>query len=140
MPVAHMIDDGGTQVDRRGEQLPWRKAGDWVAGEQWQEDLQSTEYIESRALKWIKELERIADLALRPRGDRMPDYELAAKIFLGLLRFSSVSRQRLDLTAQIAMSGGPDLSQLSDNKLRAIELGSDAQLNEQARRIGRLKS
>ena len=47
---------------------------------QWQEDLQSTEYVEGRALKWIKQLEQLADLALRPQGDLPPDYDLAAKI------------------------------------------------------------
>jgi hypothetical protein len=38
------------------------------------------------------------------------------------------------------MSSGPDLSQLSENELRAIELASPDQLNELARRIGKLKS
>jgi len=58
----------------------------------------------------------------------------------GLVKLSNASRQRLDLTAQIAMSSGPDLSQLSDNELRAIELCDDEQLNDLARRIGKLKS
>ena len=44
--------------------------------EQWQEDLQSTEYIEGRTLKWIKQLEQIADLALRPQADLPPEYDL----------------------------------------------------------------
>jgi hypothetical protein len=116
------------------------KVGDWTMTEQWQEDLQSTDYIEGRTLKWIKELERIADLALRRGGAEPPDYELAAKILLGLVKLSSVSRQRVDLTAQIAMSSGPDLSQLTDQELKAIELGDNVRLNELARRIGKLKA
>ena len=38
------------------------------------------------------------------------------------------------------MSAGPDLSQLSDNELRAIELSDDVQLNELPLRIAKPKS
>ena len=65
---------GGQQVRPR--------VGEWTITEQWQEDLQSTEYIEGRTLKWIKQLEQIAALALRPQGEAPPDYDLVAKILL----------------------------------------------------------
>ena len=126
-------------VNWHDEQQVGLKVGEWLASE-WQQELQPTEYIEGRTLKWIKQLEQIADLALRLQGDLPPDYDLAAKILLGLVKLSSVSRQRVDLTAQIAMSSGPDLSQLSDSELRAIELGDAARLNDLARLIGKLKS
>ena len=103
-------------------------------------ELQPIEYIECRALKWIKELEQIADIALSPQGDRGPDYDLGAKILLSLIKLSSVNRQRVDLTAQIAMTTGPDLSGLSDAELRAIELADNEKLNKLALRIGRVKS
>lgn len=73
----------------------------WTTSEQRQEDLQSTEYIEGCTLKWIKQLEQIADLALRPLDDMAPNYDLAAKILLGLVELSSVGRQRVEIT-------GPD--------------------------------
>ena len=38
------------------------------------------------------------------------------------------------------MTSGPDLSNLSEAELRAIELGNDQQLNELALRIGELKT
>ena len=38
------------------------------------------------------------------------------------------------------MTTGPDLSSLSEAELRAIELGSNEQLNELALRLGRVKS
>ena len=138
--VAYAISNDGTPADRYHDRQMRHRVGEWNASEHSQEDLQLADYIESRALKWIMELELIADLALHPRGDLPPDYELAAKIFLGLVKLSNASRQRLDLTAQIAMSSGPDLSQLSDNELRAIELCDDEQLNDLTRRIGKLKS
>ena len=94
----------------------------------------------SRAFGWIKELEQITDIALLPQCDRGPDYDLAARILLSLIKLSSLNRQRVDLTAQIAMTTGPDLSRLSDAELRAIELGDNKQLNERARRIGWVKS
>ena len=46
----------------------------------------------------------------------------------------------IEITAQVAMSSGPDLSNLSDAEPRAIELGNDQQLNELALRIGKLKA
>jgi hypothetical protein len=58
--------------------------GEWKAGGQWQEDLLLTEYIESRVLKWIKELEQMADLALQPQGDLPPPLTTAS-----LPKFSS---------------------------------------------------
>jgi hypothetical protein len=121
-------------VDWRDEQQVRHRVSEWAAGEH--DGLQLTEYIESRALKWIKELGQIADIALSPHGDRGPDYDLAARILLSLIKLSSVNRQRVDLTAQIAMSSGPDLSGLSDTELRAIELADDETLNELALRIG----
>jgi hypothetical protein len=125
-------------VDWRDELQVWPKARDWAASEL--EELQLTEYIESRALKWIKELEQIADLALQPCDDLPPDYDLAAKILLSLIKLSSVNRQCVDLTFQFAMGTGSDLSGLFDAELRAIELGSNERLNELARRIGRVRS
>jgi hypothetical protein len=125
-------------VDWRDERQVRARVSDWAASEQ--DELQVTEYIESRALTWIKELEQIAYMALLPQGERGPDFDLAAKILLSLIKLSSVNRQRVDLTAQVAMSPGPDLSGLSDAELRAIELGDNEQLNELARRIGRVKS
>ena len=38
------------------------------------------------------------------------------------------------------MTSGPDLSNLSEVELRAVELGDDQQLNELALRIGTLKA
>jgi hypothetical protein len=136
--VGYATDQTGT-LDWSSEQQVRSKAYAWTMTEQWQEDLHSTEYVESRTLKWIKQLEQIAHFALRPQGEAPPDYDLAAKILLGLLKLSSVSRQRVELTAQIAMSSGPDLSQLSDSELRAIELSDDVQLNELALRMAKLK-
>ena len=71
----------------------------------------------------------------RRRATAGPDYDLAARILLSLIKLSSVNRQRVDLTAQIAMTTGPDLSGLSDAELRAIELAADEKLNELALRI-----
>jgi hypothetical protein len=90
---------------------------------------QLADYIESRALKWIKDLEQTADLTLHPPTDLPPGYDLAAKILLGLLKLSSLNRQRIDISAQVAMTTGPDLSSLYNE-----------QLDELALRIGRVKS
>jgi hypothetical protein len=128
----------GSAVDWRDELQVRAKVDEWASSEQ--DEIQLSDYIESRALGRIKELEQIADLALLPQGDRGPDYELAAKILLGLLKLSSLNRQRVDLTAQIAMSTGPDLGGLSDAELRAIELADNEKLNELAKRIGGVKS
>ena len=137
-PVSYTTSDYDTPVDWRDEQQVQAKVSEWAAGDQ--EELQLTDYIESRGVKWIKELEEIADIARSPQGDRAPDYDLAARILLSLIKLSSVNRQRVDLTAQIAMSSGPDLSGLSDAELRAIELVDNETLNELALRIGRVKS
>ena len=71
--------------------LPWTgatqvraKVSDWVASEQ--DESQLTDYIESRAPRWIKELEQIAQSALFQQGDCVPDYERAAKVLLCLLK------------------------------------------------------
>jgi hypothetical protein len=104
------------------------------------EEPQLAEYIESRVLRWIKELEQIAYMALLQQGEGGPDYVLAAKILLGLLKFSSLNRQRIDLSPQVEMTTGPDLSGLSEGELRAIDLADDAQLNELALRIAKVKS
>jgi hypothetical protein len=125
-------------VDWRDEQQVQAKVSAWAASEQ--DKFQLTEYIEGRALRWIKELEQIADIALLPPGDRGPDYDLATRILLSLIKLSSVNRQRVDLTAQIAMTTGPDLSGLSDAELRAIELADNEKLNELALRIAIVKS
>ena len=82
-PASHTTDDDITAVDWRDELQVRLKVSAWAASEQ--EELQLTEYIESRAPKWIKELEQIADLALRPLDDLPPDCDLAAKILLGLV-------------------------------------------------------
>ena len=137
-PVSYTPSGYSAPVDWRDELQGLPKVGEWAAGEH--DGLQLTENIESRALKWIMELEQIADIALLPQGDRAPDYDLAARILLSLIKLSSVNRQRVDLTAQIAMSSGPDLSGLSDAELRAIELVDNETLNELALRIGRVKS
>ena len=86
----------------------------------------------SRAECWAgsEELEHIGVIALESDGENGPDYDLAAKIRLSLIKLSSVNRQRVDLTAQVAMTSGPDLSNLSEAELRAIELGDDQQLSE----------
>ena len=57
-------------------------------------------------------------MALLPQGERGPNYELAAKILLGLVKFSSLNRQRFDMSAQIVMARGSDLSGLSETELR----------------------
>jgi hypothetical protein len=124
-------------TNAEGEWIDWsdprqvhtKVFADW--DESWQKERQPTDYIESRALVWVRELEKIGLVALR-----QGDYDLAAKVRLALLKFSSVNRQRIDMTAQIAMTSGPDVSSLSDDELRAIELGSNEQLNELAMRIG----
>ena len=84
---------------------------------------QPSDYIESRVLRWIPELEQIDVITLEGSGEEGPDYDLAAKIRLSLIKLSSVNRQPVDLTAQVAMRSGPDLSTLSQAELRAIELG-----------------
>jgi hypothetical protein len=131
-------DDYNAPVDWRDKQQVRTKVMEWAAGEQ--DELRLTEYIESNTLRWIKELEQIADIALMPQGDRAPDYDLAVTILLSLIKLSSVTRQRVDLTAQVAMGTGPDLSGLSEAELRAIELADHEKLNELALRIGRVRS
>jgi hypothetical protein len=116
----------GTAVDWRDELQVRVKVSARAASEQ--DELQLTDYIEGRALTWIKALEQIADIALLPHGDRAPDYHVAARILLSLIKLSSVDRQRVDVTAKIAMSPGPDLSGLSDAELRAIELADNETL------------
>ena len=128
----------GIAVDWRDELRVRAKVAEWAAGEQDQSQL--TDFIESRALRWIKELEQVVDIALLPQDDRGPDYDLAVRILISLIKLSSVNRQRVDFTAQLAMSTGPDLSGLSDAELRAIELADNEKLNELARRIGRVRS
>ena|SRR6516165_1982787 len=134
--VSYRPDDR-TPVDWRNEQQVQAKVGAWAASEQ--DKFLLTDYVESNTLKWIEELEQIAYIALLPQRGRGPDYDLAARILLSLIKLSSVNRQRVDLTAQIAMSSGPDLSGLSDAELRAIELADNEKLNELALRIGRVK-
>ena len=136
--ASYTTSDYDTPVDWRDELQGLPKVGEWAAGEH--DGLQLTENIESRALKWIMELEQIADIALMPQGDRAPDYDLAVTILLSLIKLSSVTRQRVDLTAQVAMGTGPDLSGLSEAELRAIELADHEKLNELALRIGRVRS
>jgi len=72
-------------------------------------------------------------MALLPQGERGPNYELAAKILLGLVKFSSLNRQRFDMSAQIVMARGSDLSGRSETELRTIELADNEKLNELAR-------
>jgi hypothetical protein len=119
--AAFTTSNDGTPVDWRDELHLRAKVSDWAAGEQ--DESQLTDYIEGRALRWIKELEQVAYMALLARGELGPDYDLAAKILLSLIKLSSVNRQRVDLAAQIAMTTGPNLSRLSDAALRTIELG-----------------
>lgn len=130
----------GSLVNWKDEaQVREKIATTWTEG--WDKEIPASEYIESRALKWVRELEQISDVALQPlTTDTGPDYDLAAKIKLSLVKLSSANRQRVDLTAQIALTAGPDLKGLSDAELKAIELGSPEQLNELALRIGQLKS
>jgi hypothetical protein len=124
----------GSPVDWRDEnQVRAKVVAQW--NENWN---QPSDFIGSRVLTWIHELEQMCASAMQGCVEDGPDYDLAANILLGLVKLSSVSRQRRDLTAQIAMSRGPDLSQLSESELRAIELCAAAQLNELALRIGRL--
>ena len=66
--------------------------------------------------------------------------ELAARIYMALFQLSSVNRRPIDVSAQVTMQSPPDLSGLSEAELKTIELGSDAQLDALALRIGRLKS
>ena len=99
--ASYTTSDYDTPVDWPDEQQVLTKVSAWAASEQ--DKFQLTEYIEGRALRWIKELEQIADIALLPPGDRGPDYDLATRILLSLIKLSSVNRQRVDLTAQIAM-------------------------------------
>ena len=136
-PVSYTTSDYDTPVDWRDEQQVQAKVGAWAASEQ--DKFLLTDYVESNTLKWIEELEQIAYIALLPQRGRGPDYDLAARILLSLIKLSSVNRQRVDLTAQIAMTTGPDLSGLSDAELRAIELADNEKLNELALRIGRVK-
>ena len=84
-PGIYPADDDGALVGWSGGQQVRPRVGGWTMTDQRQEELQSTEYIESRTLKWIKQLEQIADLALRPLDDLPPDCDLAAKILLGLV-------------------------------------------------------
>ena len=69
-PVSYTTSDYDTPVDWRDEQQVQAKVSEWAAGDQ--EELQLTDYIESRGVKWIKELEEIADIARSPQGDRRP--------------------------------------------------------------------
>ena len=114
------------------------RVSEWAASEQ--DKFQLTDYVESTTLKSIKELEQIAEIALLPPGRRAPDYDLAARILLSLIKLSSVNRQCIDVKAQVAMGTGPDLSGLSDAELRSIELADNETLNELVLRIGRVKS
>jgi hypothetical protein len=94
-----------------------------------------TERVKSRTLNWLRELDRLGVAAIM---DGEP--ELGARIYLALLQLSSVNRRCIDVSAQMAMQSPTDLSGLSEAELKAIELGSDAQLDELASRISQLKS
>jgi hypothetical protein len=97
--------------------------------------MSAAEYIESRTLAWLKQLDHLGDLALRDG-----DLDLAARIRLALVKFSSVNRRRVDLNAQVAMQSPADLSGLSELELKTLELASPEQLDELARRIENLRS
>jgi hypothetical protein len=68
-PLPDSYEDDGTPMDWHEDQQIRPTVGEWNASGQWQEDLQLTEYIESRVLMWIKKLEQMADLALQRHGD-----------------------------------------------------------------------
>jgi hypothetical protein len=109
--------------------------------EDWHKEVQPVDWVEARALTWLRELEQIGRDVLKPTDpDAEPNYDLAAKIRLALVKFSSVNRQRIDLNAQIAMQPPKDLSGLSDADLKAIELADNNQLNDLALRIQGMKS
>jgi len=63
----------GNAVDWRDELQVRAKVDEWAAGEQAQS--QRTDYVESRVLGLIKELEQIVDVALSLYGDQPPDDE-----------------------------------------------------------------
>ena len=58
-----------------GRCLQGRRLG--TTSEQWQEDPQSTEYIESRALKWIKQLKRLSPDRAQGTRELSPLFENA---------------------------------------------------------------
>jgi hypothetical protein len=91
--------------------------------------------VERRTLNWLKRLDQLGADAMRGG-----EPELAARIYMALFQLSSVNRRPIDVSAQVTMQSPPDLSGLSEAELKTIELGSDAQLDALALRIGRLKS
>ena len=66
-PVSYTTSDYDTPVDWPDEQQVLTKVSAWAASEH--KELQLAEYIESRTLNWINELEPIADIALSPLGE-----------------------------------------------------------------------
>ena len=59
---------------------------------------------------------------------------------LALSNYLRSTAGALDMTAQVVMTSGPDLSNLSEVELRAVELGDDQQLNDLACTIGKVKA
>jgi hypothetical protein len=136
--TAAITDDRWPDVDaNRGGAVrePVKPRPAWDPARWPSHQLSPVEYIEARTLTWLKELDRLGDLALRDG-----DLDLAARIRLALLKFSSVNRQRIDVAQQTALAPPTDLSELSEIELKALELCTDEQLEELARRIGDLRS
>ena len=128
-------DDVEALADRSVHE-PKKPRPAWDLRRRWpSHQLSPAEYIESRTLSWLKELDHLGDLALQDG-----DLDLAARIRLALLKFSSVNRHRIDVTQQVALAPPDDLSELSEVELRALELCSDDQLGELTQRIGDLRS
>jgi hypothetical protein len=73
-------------------------------------------YLEERRLFYVTELEQIAEEA-KSRGD----YATAAKVFVNLLRFTSLGRLKVDVHGHLEkLTPEPDLSKLTNEQLDRI--------------------
>ena len=81
-PTFWLLNPDGSLVDWRNEDQVRAKVYA-QSNENWN---QPSDYIESRVLAWIRELELIGAIALEGNGEKGSDYNLAAKSRLSLIK------------------------------------------------------
>ena len=93
--------------------------------------LDPIEYLEEQRLKYMVELEEVADAALR-NGD----WDLRRRTLETLSRFTSLNKLRLDVTASnLGLLRGPDLSRLTAEQIAKIEQATPEELEQIAQAI-----
>jgi hypothetical protein len=81
-------------------------------------------HLEEHRLLYVTRLEQIAEEA-----KNLGDYETAARVYVNLLRFTTLGRLKVDVHSQLEkLMPEPDLSRLNDEQLDRILRGEAVEL------------